>query len=78
MAVVGRDDVRRLLESSAPDATMVLIEGRCEIVPGDEADGLVIASRRDLESRLKGADLTDQRLDHLAEGLETVVRDLGA
>ncbi|MEW9532911.1 hypothetical protein [Microbispora sp. NPDC049125] len=78
MALVGRDDVRTLLESPAPDATMVLVEGRCQVVPGGEADGLVITSRRDLEEQIAAEDLDDRRLDELADRLDTVVRDLGA
>ncbi|ETK35511.1 hypothetical protein [Microbispora sp. ATCC PTA-5024] len=78
MAVVERDDVRRLLESPAPDATLVLVEGRCEVVPGDAADGLVIASRRDLEDEVGGEDLDDGQLGRLADRLDSVVRDLGA
>jgi hypothetical protein len=80
MALVERDDVRKLLESPEPDATLVLSEGRSVIVAGSEADasGLVIISRRDLEDQAPATDLTDQRLDELASRLDLAAQDLGA
>ncbi|MEU7914766.1 hypothetical protein [Microbispora bryophytorum] len=78
MSVVGRDEVRALLESPSPDATLVLVGGRCEVVPESHAEGVVIAGRRDLESLLGDGPVDDRRLGELAERLDTVARDLGA
>ncbi|MEV4296715.1 hypothetical protein [Microbispora rosea] len=78
MGVVGRDKVRALLESPSPDATLVLVGGRCEVVPESRAEGLVIASRRDLESRLGDGPVDDRRLGELADQLDVIARDLGA
>ncbi|MFG1825291.1 hypothetical protein ACGFIJ_22625 [Microbispora bryophytorum] len=78
MTVVGRDEVRALLESPSPDATLVLVGGRCEVVPESRAEGVVIAGRRDLESLLGDSPVDDRRLGELAERLDTVARDLGA
>ncbi|MEU7882254.1 hypothetical protein [Microbispora bryophytorum] len=78
MRVVGRDEVRALLESPSPDATLVLVGGRCEVVPESRAEGVVIAGRRDLESLLGDGPVDDRRLGELADRLDTVARDLGA
>ncbi|WP_449063098.1 hypothetical protein [Planomonospora algeriensis] len=78
MALVSRDDVRELLDSPDPGATLVLVEGRCAVLPEERAEGLVIASRRDLEPELAGAGRSDQELDRLAGRLNGVARDLGA
>ncbi|MEZ0074213.1 hypothetical protein [Planotetraspora sp. GP83] len=78
MEFVQRDDVRRLLGSADPDAALTLVGGKIVIAPEAEAEGLVIVSRRDLEQRLTGEDLSDHDLDELADALDTVARDLGA
>ncbi|WP_182908930.1 hypothetical protein [Microbispora sp. H13382] len=78
MSVVGRDEVRALLESPSPDATLVLVGGRCEVVPEERAEGLVIASRRDLRSLVGDGPVDDLRLGELADRLDTVARELGA
>lgn len=78
MSVVGRDEVRALLESPSPDATLVLVGGRCEVVPESRAEGLVIVSRRDLEGVVGDGPMDDRRLGELADRLDTVARDLGA
>ncbi|GGO27941.1 hypothetical protein [Microbispora bryophytorum] len=78
MSVVGRDEVRALLESPSPDATLVLVGGRCEVVPESRAEGVVIVGRRDLESLLGDGPVDDRRLGELADRLDTIARDLGA
>lgn len=78
MSLVGRDEVRALLESPSPDATLVLVGGRCEIVPEARAEGLVIASRRDLQVQAGDGPVDDRWLDELADRLDTLARDLGA
>ncbi|MFC4061224.1 hypothetical protein ACFOWE_23235 [Planomonospora corallina] len=77
MAMVTRDDVRRLLESPDPGATLVLVEGRCAVLPEERAEGLVLASRRDLEPELADGGRDDQRLDQLADRLDGMARELG-
>jgi hypothetical protein len=78
MGVVGLNEVRALLESPSPDATLVLVGGRCEVVPESRAEGLVIVGRRDLEGLLGDGPVDDRRLGELADRLDTVARDLGA
>ncbi|GAA3138658.1 hypothetical protein GCM10010466_32020 [Planomonospora alba] len=78
MALVTRDDVRRLLESPDPGATLVLVEGRCAVLPEGRAEGLVLVSRRDLDPGLADGGQDDRRLDQLADRLDGMARDLGA
>ncbi|MFI6507443.1 hypothetical protein ACIBCT_07555 [Streptosporangium sp. NPDC050855] len=81
MALVDRDDVRELLGSPDPDATLVYVEGACRVVPADRVEGLSVVSRRELQEQLgedaAGGGLSDERLDELAHRLDTVVRELG-
>ncbi|MCT9929636.1 hypothetical protein N5079_05310 [Planotetraspora sp. A-T 1434] len=78
MEFVQRDDVRRLLDATEPDAALTLVGGKIVVAAENEAEGLVIVSRQDLEERLAGEDLSDHDLDRLADALDTVARDLGA
>ncbi|MEU8193009.1 hypothetical protein AB0C10_04420 [Microbispora amethystogenes] len=77
MRIVGRDEVRALLESPSPDATLVLVAGRCEIVPEAQAEGLVIVSTRDLRIQTGDGPVDDRRVDELADRLDTLARELG-
>ncbi|MBO4271046.1 hypothetical protein [Microbispora triticiradicis] len=77
MRIVGRDEVRALLESPSPDATLVLVGGRCEIVPEARAEGLVIVSSRDLRIQTGDGPVDDRRVDELADSLDTLARALG-
>ncbi|GAA3004657.1 hypothetical protein [Streptosporangium longisporum] len=81
MALVDRDDVRELLTSPDPDATLVYVEGACRVVPADRVEGLSVVSRRELQEQLgedaAGGEPSDERLDELAHRLDTVVRELG-
>ncbi|GLW25177.1 hypothetical protein Mame01_52190 [Microbispora amethystogenes] len=77
MRIVGRDEVRALLESPSPDATLVLVGGRCEIVPKARAEGLVIVSSRDLRIQTGDGPVDDRRVDELADSLDTLARELG-
>ncbi|GAA4214580.1 hypothetical protein [Microbispora amethystogenes] len=77
MRIVGRDEVRALLESPSPDATLVLVGGRCEIVPEAQAEGLVIVSTRDLRFQTGDGPIDDRRVDELADRLDTLARELG-
>jgi hypothetical protein len=83
MDLIDRECVRRLLESSDPEATLVFVRGDCQVLPGAEVgterQGLVIARRKDLEHLTgAGVPVTDQQLDLEAGRLDNVVRDLGA
>lgn len=82
MLLIDRECVRRLLRSPDPDTALVFVRGECVVLAEGEIDdahrGLVVVRRRDLESLLGGGELTDRRLDELANRLDNVVRDLGA
>jgi hypothetical protein len=81
MLLVDRECVRRLLESSDPDATLVFVRGECMVVPAGEIDeahqGMIVGRKRDLMRLAPDGDLSDERLDLLAHRLDNVVRDLG-
>jgi hypothetical protein len=91
MLLVDRECVRRLLESPAPDATLVFVRGQCLVMPADEIDdghrGLVVARRDELAAFLvrvgavaEGAaeppGLSEGHLDLLAHRLDNIARDL--
>ncbi|MGS2646598.1 hypothetical protein [Streptosporangium sp. LJ11] len=82
MALVDRDHVRELLESPEPDTTLILVDGTCRVVPADQVEGLTVISRRELQDQFAGeemsGEMSGERLDQLAQRLDTVVRDLGA
>jgi hypothetical protein len=82
MALIERECVRQLLESSDPDAALVFVRGDCMVLPEERIDDehrrLVVARRRDLDRFLGGGTITEQQVDVLAERLENAVRDLGA
>ena len=75
-------DVRQLLESD-DDAVLVLIEGRAEVVRGDEVDddahrgALEVISRADLIERTGSAELSDHELEEQAGTLDATVSELG-
>ena len=83
-SVVHAEDVRRLLAAEEPDATLVAIEGRIEVVTPAQLDSpdyrgaLQIATRDDVVQRTGGAELSERELAEQAEGLDTAVRNLGA
>lgn len=80
--VISGDDVKQLLEAG-PEATMVLIEGRTEVIGTDELDteeyrgALEIISRSDLLDRTSGTDLSDHELAEQAATLDAAVTELG-
>jgi hypothetical protein len=80
---VSADDVRRLLASRAPDAVLVLIEGRTEVVTSAELGSpeyrgaLQLATRDEVVRRAGGMELSDRELSEQAEDLDTAVRNLG-
>ncbi|MFO7252096.1 MAG: hypothetical protein DIU60_015225 [Actinomycetes bacterium] len=82
MLLIDRECVRRLLDAPDPDAALVFVRGDCVVLPEGEIDeghrGLVVIRRRDLRPFLGEGELTDERLDEVANRLDNVVRDLGA
>jgi hypothetical protein len=83
MTVKARD-LRELLGSDLPDPTLILIEGRLEIVPVDDLDtdpyrgALLLVSRTELLARGATETSTDDELEHQATTISTAVNDLGA
>ncbi|WP_407781253.1 hypothetical protein [Actinophytocola sp.] len=75
---VRGQDLRRLLDSDLPDPTLVLVEGRVEVVPGDrESGGLEIVSRETLLRRAGRSEFTDTELEQQSAMLSAAVDNLG-
>jgi len=63
MGTIGADDVRRLLESTEQDATLVVVEGRARVVPaGELAAATDEVSQRILDVSEEGTRLTKAAL----------------
>ena len=81
--MISADDVRRLLEHDDPEAVLVLIEGRIEVVSPRQTDSpeyrgaLQVISRDDLLQRIGAQDLSDRVIEEQAAILETTVAELG-
>jgi hypothetical protein len=81
--VISADDVRRLLEHDDPEAVLVLIEGRIEVVSPRQIDSpeyrgaLQVVSRDDLLQRIGAQDLSDRVIEEQAAILQTTVAELG-
>lgn len=82
MAITA-DDVRSLLDSDLPEASLALQEGRVHLLSGADlrsrryAGAFVVASRDELRGRFVGREPSARELDELATGLETAVSNLG-
>ncbi|HZA08595.1 hypothetical protein [Mycobacterium sp.] len=82
--IITADDVRRLLAADEPDAVLVLVQGRTEVVPSglldsDEFRGaLQVATRDELFDRLGSAEPSERELEEQAAALDTAVSELGA
>lgn len=80
---IDAEDVRRLLASPDPDATLVVIEGRAAVVAPVDLDSteyrgaLQVATRQELVERVGHAELSDREVTEQAEELDTVLRNLG-
>jgi hypothetical protein len=76
-------DVRRLLGSRDPEAVLVLIEGRTEVVAARELGSeryrgaLRVISRPDLIEQAGGEELSDHEVAEQAAILDTEVSELG-
>ena len=81
--MISAGDVRRLLEHDDPEAVLVLIEGRIEVVSPRQIDSpeyrgaLQVISRDDLLQRIGAQDLSDRVIEEQAAILETTVAELG-
>jgi hypothetical protein len=76
--MISGEDVRRLLETGDPGATLTIVGGRPVIRGGgEEESGLDVISRADLVAQA-GERLEDpQGLEEVAAELDVVVRELG-
>ncbi|MEV6715159.1 hypothetical protein AB0M48_24350 [Lentzea sp. NPDC051208] len=80
---IDEDDLRRLLDSGLPDATLVLVEGRTEVVSARDLDtdafrgALQVTTREDLLARFDGPDVTEPELERIAATLGSTVDNLG-
>ncbi|MEU9144148.1 hypothetical protein [Streptomyces sp. NPDC048349] len=81
---VTRAQVRALLDQSGENHSLVLLEGRTEVVPSDRlasepyAGAVEIASGRDLAAGLPTGTPTEQDIDALASRLDSAITNLGA
>ncbi|WP_434443443.1 hypothetical protein [Lentzea sp. E54] len=77
------NDLKLLLESTRPEATLVLVEGRYVVAGRDElADealrgALPVVSKTDLLQRLGGEPVTDHELAEAAATLSSAVDNRG-
>lgn len=81
MSIHG-DDLRRLLESELPDATLVFVEGEPRVVAAAELDtslrgALRVVSRDELRAQLADEPVTGTRLDQLAAAFASAVDTMG-
>ena len=80
--VISSEDVAQLLEGG-PDAVLVLIEGRAEVIGSEELDtsdylgALQVITRSALLDRTGGTDLTERELREQAANLDAAVSELG-
>jgi hypothetical protein len=80
---ISADDVRQLLEDERPDAVLVLLAGRTEVIAQSESGSeayrgaLQVISRDDLLQRIGATDLSDRTLVEQAAILDSTVSELG-
>lgn len=80
---ITSDHVKQLLESDDPEAVLVLIEGRVEVITPREIESpqyrgaLQVVSRDELIKRTDGADLSQHDLDEQASLLDSTISELG-
>lgn len=81
--VIGPAEVRRLMESGDPGSSLVLYEGRVEVVSADDLaagrypGALSIASRQELLGMLGRKDPSEQEIEQLAANLDAAASNLG-
>ena len=80
--MVTADDVRRLL-AAGPDAVLILVEGRVDVVAPAELDtdayrgALQIITRDELVRGAGGEELSERELQEQAAELDSAVSELG-
>ncbi len=83
MTTTGADDLRRLLDSDLPDAVLVLVEGRLDVVADDRLDSddyrgaFPVLSREELLAQAGGLPVTDDQLERIAATAGSAVDNLG-
>jgi aldehyde:ferredoxin oxidoreductase len=81
--IVSADDVRRLLAAGDPDAVLVVVEGRADVVSSGELDAdahrgaLEVISRAELTKRVGETELSDHDAAEQAAILDAAVSELG-
>lgn len=81
--MISPEDVRQLLNSDEPDPSLVLLQGKVEVVSaqqlrdGKYAGALHITSREELLDRVSRGEFSDRDLAEVASSLDTVVSHLG-
>jgi len=81
--IISTDVVKQLLQDDDPEAVLVLIEGRAEVISRRDTEApqyrgaLQIISRDDLIKRTGGAELSDHDLAEQAALLDMTVSELG-
>jgi hypothetical protein len=78
--MISVEDVRRLLETGDPGATLTIVGGRPVICGGGELEsegGLDVISRADLITQAGERLDSPQGLEEVAAELDVVVRELG-
>ena len=77
------DDLRKLLRSESPDATLVLVEGRYVVADREELTtdalrgALSVVTREELLRSVGGEPATDRDLDQAAAVLSSAVDNRG-
>ncbi|MFE2752817.1 hypothetical protein ACFXGA_12555 [Actinosynnema sp. NPDC059335] len=80
---VKASDLRALLASDVPDPTLVLVEGRVEVVKVDDLDtdglrgAMLLVSRAELLGRGVDESSPDDALEREAATISTAVNELG-
>lgn len=80
---VKASDLRALLASDLPDPTLVLVEGRVEVVKVDDLDtdpfrgAMLLVSRAELLGRGVDESSPDDALEREAATISTAVNELG-
>ncbi|HEX2314494.1 MAG TPA: hypothetical protein VHJ17_12195 [Thermomonospora sp.] len=74
---ITTDHVRRLLDTDAPDAALVLVDGHPEISTAPAAEGVLVVVSRDDLMRDHGQPPGEEEIRDIAQALNTAVTELG-
>jgi hypothetical protein len=81
--IVGRSDVRQLVESQDPDCSLVLYRGRTSLVTAEDLaaerypGALQIVTRREALDMLGRDDPSEREINELAASLDTAMSEMG-